>query len=227
MVPEDANQTCGQFHSKEARERRRESLKNRIDKFGMSDLEIEARRKGVAAMHNTENREKARLGIKKNYEIGISEKRKNARIMYSERMYNKLYTAKEIEGFERVKKIQTGKTMQQRLGKPDWIHPNKGKSAYEIYGDDWIFPKSKPFKIIINNIRDLYFISGQDFIEKTKFPKRVLQKMRKVGEYTVQIKKSNTNYDYNVGDHFEYIPITIEEYKNHIKNSSSGTKHPA
>jgi hypothetical protein len=58
-------------------------------------------------------------------------------------MYNKLYTAKEIEGFERVNKIQTGKTMQQRLGKPDWIHTNKGKSAYEIYGDDCIFTIDK------------------------------------------------------------------------------------
>lgn len=229
IVPEDANQICGQFHSKEARERRRKSLKERIERDGLTDLEIRARNKGISSMHKPENREKARIGIINNYRNGISERRKKARENYSIRMRNKEYTKREIEGFEKIRKIQDGKTMRERLNDPNWVHPNKGKKFREIYkegyqhptkgkkikdikGYDYISPLSKPFKIIVNHENVMVFTSESDFSQKTKLTSPMLRKLRKNGHHIIK-KLSNSIHVFNNNDYLEYVPISIKECK--------------
>lgn len=236
MVPEDANQICGQFHSKEARELRRKSLKERIDRDGLSDLEILARKKGIEVMHNPENREKARLGIKNNYMNGISEKRKNARIRYSNRMKNKEYTEKEILGYERVRKMQEGKTMRERLGNPEWVHPNKGKKFEEIYkkgyqppnkgktmkdfkGEEYISPSSNPFKILLNGEFFGCFSTEKEFMCKTNASSLFLYKIKKIQKHIVK-RQSNSKHVFNNNDVLEYFPISIGEYKNYLTFTS-------
>lgn len=122
-----------------------------------------------------------------------------------------------------VTKRQEGLSMQERLGR-NWIHPHKGKSRPESYihprlgkklkttrGSDYVEPKSKPFKLVINN-KDYIFSSESDFIEKTKLSSPMLCKIKKNGTHIIK-RQSNSLHEFNTGDTIQYLPLTLEEYK--------------
>jgi len=170
--------------------------------------------------------------------FGLTEKEKNRGKNKIQRIKEFGFTEKETEGFRKSAKKNRGRTMKEATRNPDWVSYKKGKTHKELFGNDYVNPKkgrryvepkikkisvenyvnpkSQPFKIILNGCELLFFKSEADFVVKTKFHNRVLQKMRKVGKYTVQRKQVNANYEYNIGDYFEYFAITFEEYKNSL-----------
>ena len=170
--------------------------------------------------------------------FGQTEKEKNRGKNKIKRIKEYGFTERELAGFRKGAEKNRGRTMKEATGNPDWVSYKKGKTHKELFGEDYVNPKkgrkyvepkikkmsvekyinprSEPFKLILNGSENLFFKGESDFVTKTKFHNRVLHKMKKIGEYTVQRKQVNANYDYNIGDHFEYFPITIEEYKNSL-----------
>lgn len=129
--------------------------------------------------------------------------------------------------FPEASKRQLGKTMPERLNDPTWVDPRKGKSFSEIYkagyihprigkklkevkGPLYVEPKSKPFKLIINGIANI-FASENDFIEKTKLSSPMLCKLKRNGHHIIK-RQSNSIHSFNSGDKIEYFSITIDEY---------------
>jgi hypothetical protein len=179
--------------------------------------------------------------------FGLTEKEINRGKNKTKRIKEAGFTDRELEGFKKGAAKNRGRTMKEATGNPNWVSYKKGKTHKELFGEDYVNPKkgrkyvepkikkmsvenyvnpkSEPFKIILNGSDHLFFKSEHDFVSRTKFTNKALQKMRKVGIFVIRRTQINSRHDYNVGDRFEYIPITIEEYKNHIKTSNSGTNH--
>lgn len=185
------------------------------------------------------SREKSKVSRAKRIEIfGKSEKELNAGKKTIERHKKFGFSENELKGFEKSTEKKRGRTMKEATGNPNWISYKLGKTHKELFGDDYVNPKkgrryvepkikkmsvdnymnpkAKPFKLILNGSIDLYFQNEKDFMIKTKFHNRVLHKLRKIGLYTIQRKQINANYEYNIGDTFEYHPITLDEYKSSL-----------
>jgi hypothetical protein len=78
LMPEDAKTTAGKLLEPWVREKALESKRKRYIEMGSTEKEKEVKRKGVAAMHSKECREKAFAAIRKRYETGnLTEKQIN------------------------------------------------------------------------------------------------------------------------------------------------------
>jgi hypothetical protein len=229
LIIENAESDSTKIHTKEARDNRVKSFKNRIENYGLTEKELNAKRKAIKIMHSDENRKKAKISIRKRFEIGnLTDKQKNIGLKRKERILNFGFTEKELKYHTRISKFQLNKSMPERLNDPNWINPNKGKTGKEIYGADYVHPrqgkklkdtkglnyiepKSKPFKITVDNTSE-YFTSESDFIDKTKLTSPMLGKLRKHGHHMIK-RLSNSIHKYPNGAILFYEAITIEEYK--------------
>ena len=144
------------------------------------------------------------------------------------RIKEKGFTEKELVGFKKSAEKNKGRTMQEATGNPDWVCWRKGKSHKELFGEDYVNPRKsnshynpnyicvqcEPFKLIINDEREIYCLNEEDFGIKTKLHNRVIQRLKKEKTYFIKRRQHNTLHEFNPNDRFVYIPITIEEYKN-------------
>lgn len=136
--------------------------------------------------------------------------------------FGHIYRGKKVP---EITERQLGLTMKERLKNPDWVNPVKGKPRPKTYihprlgkklkdtkGFDYVEPKSNPFKLIVNNNKELIFSSESDFIEKTKLTSPMLCKIKRNKIHTIK-RQSNSLHEFQTGDVIQYIPLSIEEYK--------------
>ncbi len=127
---------------------------------GKSYEEQYGKNKDIIIKKQVENRLKSkRLRMQK---IGKTEKEIQSTIQRIERRKNKQYTEKELESFKKISARQQGKKMTERLNDPNWVNPSKGKSAKEIYGEDYKGPPNKG--------KTLKQLKGEDYILPTAKP---------------------------------------------------------
>jgi hypothetical protein len=224
LMPEDAKTTAGKLLEPWVREKALATKRKRYREIGLTEKEKEVRVKGVSAMHSPENRKKAQKSIRDRYESGnLTEKQLQKGDNMKKRILTQGFTEKELSRGFRVSSRQQGKSMQERLGDPNWIDPRKGKSAKEIYGEDYIHPNkgkkfegisesSKPFKFIVNgNISEIY-ANESDFESRTKMSALMLSKIKKKDDHIIK-RQSNTKHSFKTGDVVKVVPMTIDEYK--------------
>jgi hypothetical protein len=132
------------------------------------------------------------------------------------------FTEAELNRHNSTKQRQQGKTMAERLNKPGYIDPRKGKTAKDIYGDgfiqwnkgirmkdrygsDWVDPKSRPFKIT-SHMGEKVYNSESEFIAQENFSAPTLTKLKQTGWYKVKRQK-NTKHFYKSGEtiYLEFI----------------------
>lgn len=230
LIIENAESDPSKLHTKEAREKRVISLKERISKSGLTEKEKIAKAKAMAVMHSPEKRKRAIESIRnrcesKNFTDKMLKRGENR----SKRISDVGFTDKELEFHKRISDRQINLSMKERLKNPNWIHPNKGKTHKEIYGENYIHPKrgktmkdfkgnsyidpkAKPFKIIVNNLNTYFFESEKDFIDKTNLTSPMLCKIKRDGALIIK-RQSNSRHVFANGDLLNYDPITLNEYK--------------
>jgi len=135
---------------------------------------------------------------------GLTPKLEAALRRMSERRKRGDFTERELAHHKRISKRQKGKTMAERLNRPDYVDTrkgktakeiyndpnhephNKGKTAKELYGDDYIDPRSKSFYIQINDDTPILCTGDRDFREKFNAHDPMLYKLKEHGEYIVK-----------------------------------------
>ena len=235
LIIENAESDSSKLHTPEARERRRLSLLNRISKNGLTEPEKEAKIRAINAMHSPENRKKAFASIRKRFESGnLTDKQRTRGVDRKRRIKEIGYTKKEIQAHKDITKRQLGLTMKERLNNPNWSNPNKGKTAYEIYGDDYVNfkkgkklkdiigsdyvdPRGKPVKIVVNDSEVKLFESENDFLRKCRLSSKIMPKFKSTGVYVIKRQKNST-HEFSSGDILKYYSITIDEYKSFFSN---------
>ena len=128
-----------------------------------------------------------------------------------ERLNNKHFTEAELKNHKEISKRQLNKTMRERLNDPDWVHPNKGKSAKDIYGESYKGPwnkgkkwegkhyNCKSFLITINGGEEIYCENEKQFFDLTKLNQNAIKILKKEGTYIVK-KIKNSRHSFNNGD---------------------------
>jgi len=176
---------------------------------GKSYDELYGERKNEIIKNQIHNRIKSKM--KRIKEIGKTKKEKEHYQKWAERRRNKEYTEKELESFKKQSQFQQGKSMQERLNDPNWIDPRKGKSAKEIYGEDYkgpankgktykelkgqdyIDPRAKTFTIQIDDQEPIFCESEKDFCKKFNCNDVLLRKFKEHGEWKIT-KQSNSKH---------------------------------
>ena len=144
-------------------------------------------------------------------EKGKTQKEIERDIKNVERRRNKQYTEKELQSFINRAQNQQGKSMRERLNDPNWIDPRKGRSAKEIYGEnyqgpankgktykelkgpDYIDPRAKRFTIQIDNQEPIFCESEKDFCKKFNCNDVLLRKFKKYGIFKIK-RQSNSKH---------------------------------
>jgi hypothetical protein len=217
LTVEDAQTTAEPLHRPEVRQKRDQSLKDRIRTQGLTPKEKIARKKGVTACQQPAARKKAVDTIKNRLEnIGKTDKEMLRPINNSRRIKTEGFTEKELTSHKLTSERQLGKTVKERVGDPNYVDPRKGKSAKAIYGseyngpwnkgrsiveikgDKYIDPRSEPF-IITSHLGECRYKSTTDFIKLTHFSDTQLLKLKRKGYYTVK-RQSNTRHPYLHGE---------------------------
>lgn len=235
LTIEDAQSTAEPLQRKSSRIARNISILNRIKQFGLTPKEIDAKKKAIEIMHKPEIRERAYEANRERFRIGnLTEKQRLRGENFKKRRHEFGASEKEKKNWVKISERQMGKTMRDRLKDPNWVNPNKGKTAKEIHGDeyvhplkgktleeikgrDYISPKTNPFKLIVNGKSVEYYKSEKDFITKTRLSSLMLLKIKKTGSHTIK-RQSNSLHKYTNGDYLEYFPISIDDYKTHCDN---------
>jgi hypothetical protein len=233
LIIEDAKTTAEPLLRPEVRIKARANLKKRIVSYGLTEKEINTKKRAISIMHSPENRAKARKSINRRYETNdLTEKQLARGENRKARIKQSGFTEAEVAYHNTISARQKGKSMNERLQNESWVHPSKGKSATEIYGDNYVHPrqgvkmedvhglnyidpKSIPFKLIINSSKALVFKSERDFITQTKLTSPMLCKLRKNKTHIIK-RQSNSLHSFDNGDRIEYIPLTIDQYKNRV-----------
>lgn len=133
-------------------------------------------------------------------EKGKTEKEIQSTLQRIERRKNKQFTERELESFKKMSARQQGKKMTERLNNPNWVNPSKGKSAKEIYGEnyqgpynkgktykelrgeDYILPTAKPFFIQIDDEMPIFCESESYFCKTFNSNDILLRKFKKSKE---------------------------------------------
>lgn len=163
-------------------------------------------------------------------EKGKTQKEIEAEIRFRERRKNKQYTKNELKSFQEISKRQQGKTMQERLSDPNWVNPSKGKSAKEIYGEnydgpfnkgktqkeifgkDYIDPRSKTFTIQIDNELPIFCENERYFCEIFNSNDVLLRKFKKSTEGYKTKRQLNSNHFFSDGSIIKLNYISSENY---------------
>jgi hypothetical protein len=151
-------------------------------------------------------------------EKGKTQKEIERDIKNAERRRNKQYTEKELESFKKQSELQQGKSMRERLNNPNWVNPHKGKTAKEIYGEnykgppnkgktykelkgqDYIDPRAKTFTIQIDDEQPIFCESERDFCEIFNANDVLLGKIKKSKNNYYKIKRQlNSNHYFSDG----------------------------
>lgn len=222
LIPEDCNSTCTPLNEPSVRVKRNEVFAKRI-RENLTDKEKIRLKKMQKAAQRPDVRRRAADTLKATWSDDTkNNKLKSAQAATAARRRAGDYTFKEKEAYKRQAKKQQGKTMAERLSDPDYVDPRKGKTAKEIYGDDYevwnkgikmkdkygpdyVDPKSKPFKIT-SHMGEKIYNSESEFIAQENFSAPVLIKLKKEGSYKVKRQK-NTRHSYKNGEtiYLEFI----------------------
>lgn len=191
-------------------------------KLGKTYDELYGERKYDILRKRTESR---KISLSKRLkEKGKTEKEIEAIRIRIERRKNKQFTENELKSFVEQSKRQTGRTMKERLNNLKWIDPRKGKSAIEIYGENYkgpankgktqkefhgpnyIDPRSKPFTIQVNNENPIICESEKDFCKKFNCNDVLLRKFKENGEWKIT-RQSNSKHTFSNNSivKFDYI----------------------
>lgn len=196
----------------EVREKALETRQKRWKEYGLNDKELTGRLKGVQKMGTKKSREKAAASMKQTW--NNPQKNKNLLLgveKNKQRLAKKEYTEAELKNHKEISKRQLNKTMRERLNDPDWVHPNKGKSAKDIYGESYKGPwnkgkkwkgkhyNSKSFLITINDKEEIYCENEKQFFNITNLNQGTLKKLKMNGMYIVK-KLKNSRHSFNNGD---------------------------
>lgn len=176
---------------------------------------------GHEAMQTPEVRERAANTLRTRLNTGH---RTNKELLRREIRINRMkkheFTEAEIKAQKETSIRQTGKTMQERLNDPNYIDPRKGKSAKEIFGDqykgpwnkgktveelkgqDYIDPRCKPFTIT-SHLGTYKYKNEREFLTETKFSPPTLTKLKRNGKYVVK-RQSNTIHGFKHGETIYY-----------------------
>lgn len=217
LTIEDAQTTAEPLHRPEVRKKRLRSMRDRIRKYGLTEKEKRSKEKSVKAMQQADVRERAATTLRSRLASGhFTEKEKERGAKRTERIKRDGFTEAEIKAHRETSLRQKGKTMAERLNKPDYINPLKGKTVKEIRGDDYDGPwnkgktmielkgekyidsRSKPFKII-SHLGEHIFRNEREFLTSTKFSAPNLSKLKRAGFYIVK-RQSNTLHPYQHGE---------------------------
>ena len=178
---------------------------------------------GHESMRSPEVREKAKLTLNTRLAAGnYTEKELRRGINMKHRISTDGFTDKELTYHKLISERQLSKTMQERLGDPDYIDSRKGKTAKEIYGakyngpwnkgrtmnelkgEEYIDPRNKPF-IITSHLGKKIYKNEREFIQTQHFRGPLLTKLKRNGECIIK-RQSNTVHPYQHGEtiYFEY-----------------------
>jgi len=191
-----------------------------VDSDKFANLVPEDGSGGHENMHKPEARKKAIKTLLERHRVyGLSEKEEAKGPAMSQRKQQGIFTQAELDAARACSNRQLGKTMQDRVG-ADYIDPRKGKSAKEIYGDqytgpynkgktmkeikgaDYIKPTAKAFKVTINKQNGTIFTHEADFFTKTGLNTITLSKLKKKRIHTIK-RQSNSRHNYQTGDVLE------------------------
>lgn len=192
---------------------------NVVESNEFANLVVEDGTGGHEAMKNPLVREKARQTmLKRHQEQGLSQKEIERSIKKSERQARGEFTKAELAAAKACSKRQLGKTMAERLNDPNYIDPRKGKTAKEIFGNeykgawnkgktlkeikgvDYIRPVAKPFIVKVNGISTQYN-SEKEFIDKTGYKNIFGLKYKKM--ITI-LKSKRSTHNFHTGDVLEF-----------------------
>jgi hypothetical protein len=168
---------------------------------------------GVKKYDIIKKRTESRKGVieRRIQEKGRTQKEIESSLKRIERRKNKQYTEREIKSFQDQSLRQNGKSMKERLQKTNWIDPRKGKTAIEIYGENYkgppnkgktykemkgsnyIDPRAKSFTIQINNNDPIFCESEKDFCKKFNCNDILLRKFKEHGEWKIT-RQSNSKH---------------------------------
>jgi len=178
---------------------------------------------GHESMRSPEVREKAKLTLNTRLAAGnYTEKELQRGINNKHRIATYGFTDKELTAHKLTSERQLNKTMQERLGDPDYINPLKGKTAKEICGAkyngpwnkgrtmnelkgaEYIDPRNKPF-IITSHLGIHTYKNEREFIQTQHFRGPLLTKLKRNGKWIIK-RQSNTLHPYQHGEtiYFKY-----------------------
>jgi len=217
LTIEDAQTTAEPLQRPEVREKRLQSMKDRIQKYGLTEKEKKARAKGIKSLQQADVRERAATTLRNRLASGnLTNKEKLKGLKRKQRIQQQGFTEAELRSFTETSKRQLGKTMKERLNNPNYVPKNKGKSmkeicgyAYngpwnknktmvELKGENFIDPRGKSFKII-SHLGEQVFKTERDFITQMNFSAPILTKLKRFGFYKVK-RQSNTSHPYRDGE---------------------------
>jgi hypothetical protein len=195
---------------------------------GKSYEEQYGKNKDLIIKKQVENRLKSkRLRMEK---VGKTEKEIKSTQQRIERRKNKQFTERELESFKKISERQQGKKMRERLNNPNWVNPSKGKTAIEIYGEnyngppnkgktykemkgeDCIFPTAKPFFIQIDDETPIFCESESFFCKTFNSYDTLLRKFKKSKENGHKITRQlNSSHYFSDKSIIKLIPCNIED----------------
>lgn len=171
---------------------------------------------GHQAMNTPEVRKKATQSLLQRRKLhGLTEKEKNRTHILKHRIQQQGFTLAEINSHKKTSQRQLGKSMKERLNDPNYIDPragkkanefiknyngawNKGKTINELKGNNYLDPRSKPFKVISNQ-GEITYKCEKDFISQTNFCGPLLTKLKRLKQLTIKRQK-NSRHPYLNGE---------------------------
>ena len=227
LTIEDAQTTAEPLQRPEVREKRLQSMRNRIQKYGLTKKEKKAKAEGIKALQQADVRERAATTLRNRLAIGnLTDKEKLKGFKRKQRIQHQGFTKAELRAHKAISTRQIGKTMRERLNNPNYIDPRKGKSAKEIFGDtykgpwnkgktvgelkgqDYLDPRCKPFTIT-SHLGTYKYKNEREFLTETKFSQPILTKLKRSGKYMVK-RQSNTQHAFRHGETIYYKAYELQ-----------------
>ena len=225
LINEDCNSTSEPLQRIDVREKRNKAFKERIRLYGQTEKEKKRNKIAAAIMQTPEVRERAANTLRTRLSVGNRTKKERQRgINQSIRIKEYGFTEAELKTHKAISMRQIGRTMRERLNDPDYIDSRKGKSAKEIFGDqykgpwnkgktvnelkgrDYIDPRCKPFTIT-SHLGTHKYKNEREFLTETKLSQLTLTKLKRSGLYKVKRLK-NTQHPFKHGETIYYTELT-------------------
>lgn len=188
----------------EVRLKSRETIAKRRAVFGSTEGEKYAIERCQQKCWLPEIRQKAATTIKNRiHNHGLSEKEQQRNIRRQERQLAGNFTEKELQSYKICSERQRGKTMQERLNDSNYVDKRKGKTAKEIYGNDYKNVNQVDSEMWLNGVK-IDICSVNDLRKKYKLSFVLITKARSVNGYTVK-RIAKTKHTFKDNDNIRII----------------------